>query len=295
MTAKGLSVMDIGRVFSTSFAMFRQRFWLLLGMWLVFLVIQIAVATVLFISIMAMGMAGAAGVGAGLDDPAAIASLGVGMILLAVLFYASYVVILMAQQAAMVTIASPLEEPAFGTAMVRGFRSALPFFAVVVVLLLGYIALAALVGVIELAAGGGGSSEVLSAVLALLFLPVMVYLSCRFAVLIPVVAVDQVFNPFTALRRSWSVTRGKVLAILLALIGFILLSLVALGLPFALLFGAAFTGQDSPSTGVVMMIVGFLIFVPLLIGYTMFASAFTASLHCEVTGGGADRLEEVFA
>ena len=32
--------MDIGRVFSISFAMFRQRFWLLLGMWLVFLVIR---------------------------------------------------------------------------------------------------------------------------------------------------------------------------------------------------------------------------------------------------------------
>lgn len=290
--------MDIGRVFSISFAMFRQRFWLLLGMWLVFLVIQFTAAIALLVGVMVLGLAGAAGFAAGLDDPAALTGLGIGMIAAIVVFYAGYIVILLAQQAAMVTIASPLEEPSFGGAMVRGFRSALPFFALaVLLLLLGYFALA--LGVVVLlgasdAAGGSGDGA-LAAILPLLSLPVIIYLACRFAVLIPVVAVDQVFNPITALRRSWSVTRGKALAILLALIAFVVVSLVALGLPVALLFAATDAAEGGSGAGTVLAIIGGLLIIPVLIAYTLFASAFTASLHSEVTGGGSDRLEEVFA
>ncbi len=290
--------MDIGRVFSISFAMFRQRFWLLLGMWLVFLVIQFTAAIALLVGVMVLGLAGAAGFAAGLDDPAALTGLGIGMIAAIVVFYAGYIVILLAQQAAMVTIASPLEEPSFGGAMVRGFRSALPFFALaVLLLLLGYFALAlgvvVLLGVSDAVGGSGGGA--LAAILPLLSLPVIIYLACRFAVLIPVVAVDQVFNPITALRRSWSVTRGKALAILLALIAFVVVSLVALGLPVALLFAATDAAEGGSGAGTVLAIIGGLLIIPVLIAYTLFASAFTASLHSEVTGGGSDRLEEVFA
>lgn len=286
--------MDIGRVFSISLAMFRQRFWLLLGMWLVFLVIQFASAIALLVGVMVMGLAGAAGFSAGFDDPAALTGLGIGMIAAIVAFYAAYIVILLAQQAAMVTIASPLEEPSFGGAMVRGFKSALPFFALAVLLLLGYFVIAlgvmVLLGVSD-AAGGGA----LAAILPLLSVPVLIYLACRFAVLIPVVAVDQVFNPIKALRRSWSVTRGKVLGILLALVGFGALTLAIFGLPFGVIYGVTFAGQDFQAAGAGITLFVLLIFVPLFIGYTLFTSAFTAALHSEVTGGGADRLEEVFA
>jgi hypothetical protein len=289
--------MDIGRVFSISFAMFRQRFWLLLGMWLVFLVIQFAAAIAMFVGVMVMGLAGMAGFSAGLDDPAALTGLGIGMIAVVVVFYAGYIVILLAQQAAMVTIASPLEEPSFGGAMVRGFRSALPFFALAVLMLLGYFGLAlgfmVLLGVTDAVGGSGGG--VLAAILPLLSLPVLIYLACRFAVLIPVVAVDQVFNPVKAIRRSWSVTRGKALAILLALIAFVLGSLVALGLPVALLFAATDAASGGSGAAITLSIIGGLLIIPLMIAYAMFTSAFTASLHSEVTGGGSDRLEEVFA
>lgn len=289
--------MDIGRVFSISFAMFRQRFWLLLGMWLVFLVIQFAAAIAMFVGVMVMGLAGMAGFSAGLDDPAALTGLGIGMIAVIVVFYAGYIVILLAQQAAMVTIASPLEEPSFGGAMVRGFRSALPFFALAVLMLLGYFGLAlgfmVLLGVTDAVGGSGGG--VLAAILPLLSLPVLIYLACRFAVLIPVVAVDQVFNPVKAIRRSWSVTRGKALAILLALIAFVLGSLVALGLPVALLFAATDAASGGSGAAITLSIIGGLLIIPLMIAYAMFTSAFTASLHSEVTGGGSDRLEEVFA
>ena len=179
--------MDIGRVFSISFAMFRQRFWLLLGMWLVFLVIQFAAAIAIFVGVIGMGLAGAAGLAGGLEDPAAFTGLGIGMIAAVVLFYAGYIVILLAQQAAMVTIASPLEEPSFGGAM------------------------------------------------------------------------------------------------------------VAVGLPVVLLIAAADAAEGGSGAGAVLAIIGGLLIIPVMIVYTLFAAAFAASLHSEVTGGGSDRLEEVFA
>lgn len=288
--------MDIGRVFSTSFAMMRQRFWPLLGMWAVFFVIQIVAMFALIIAIAGMGMAGSAGLSAGLEDPAALAGLGIGMIVFMVAFYAGYIVLVLAQQAALVTLASPLEEPSFGGALSRGFKSSLPFLGITVLLLLAYVALLA-----ALAAVTGGASladetagGMVGGVLALLFLPVLIYLACRFSVLVGVVAVDQVFNPVTAIRRSWSVTGGKVLSILLAFIGFIAISAVIIGLPFALMFGAA-GSSASNSAADAALAVSLLLFFPLIIVYTIFASAFSSALHAVVTGGGAERLKEVFA
>jgi membrane-anchored glycerophosphoryl diester phosphodiesterase (GDPDase) len=296
---KGMIMIDIGRVFSTAWAMLRQRFWPLVGMWAVFFAIQMGSAIVLGIVVAVMGVAGA-GMGSGLEDPSALAGMGIGLIVMMVLFYGAYLVLILAQQAAMVTLASPLEEPSFGAAMSRGFKSALPFFGIAVVMLLAYFLLAALLAGVIGAAGLGSpeAAEVLGGVLVVLFLPVMLYLAARFSVLVPVVAVDQVFNPIAAIRRSWDVTRGKVLRILMTMFFFFLLSIAIIGVPFLLIFGASF-GLDSgaePSAGAVGAVLGgFLLFIPLMIVYTIFASAYTAALHSEVTGGGAEAFEEVFA
>lgn len=286
--------MEIGRVFSTSFAMFRQRFWLLLGMVLVFFAIQMAVSTVMGIGMMVFGVAGLGGLGMGNEDPGAILGLGVGMIVLMVAFYGAYIVLLLAQQAAMVTIASPLEDASFGAALTRGFRSALPFFGISILLVLGYLALTLVTGLLVAAIGGAGGAAV-SGVISLLFLPVLIYFACRFAILVPVVAVDQVFNPVAAIQRSWAVTRGRVGSILLALLAFIVLTLVVFAIPLGVIFGGAVASGNSVESGIGLLALGLLLFVPLIIGYTMYAAAFTAALHSEVTGGGAEALEEVFA
>jgi hypothetical protein len=203
--------MDIGPVFSTSFAMLRQRFWPLLGMWAVFFVIQIVVMFALILAIAGMGIPGSAKLSAGIGDPAALAGLGIGMIIFMVAFYACYIVLILAQQAAMVTLASPLEETSFGGALSRGFKSALPFLGIAVLFLLGYIAvvmrLAAVAGGVALADDTAGGLA--GGLVALLFLSVLIYLACRFSVLVGVVAVDQVFNPIAAIRRSWSVRGAR--------------------------------------------------------------------------------------
>ncbi|WP_073973494.1 hypothetical protein [Erythrobacter donghaensis] len=289
-------MIDIGRVFATSWAMLRQRFWLLLGMFAVFFAIQMVGSVFLTIILAIMGAAGAVGIGAGFDDPAAITGMGIFLILFMVLFYGAYLVLVLAQQAAMVTLASPLEEASFGNAMARGFKSALPFFVISVILAVGYFALAALVfGVAGVAGlGGGTAGGIVGIGLLLLFLPVMAYLACRLAVLVPVVAVDQVFNPIAAIRRSWTVTRGRVLGIFLALVAYGLLTLVALGLPFGLVFTSAVNADPASGAPLLLLLLPF-VFLPAFVVYMMFASSFMAALHNEVTGGGAERLESVFA
>lgn len=284
--------MQIGRVFATSFAMLRQRFWKLAGMWAVFFAIQIAGSIALGVGIVMMSLSGMESLER-LEDTTAIAGMGIGMLAMVVLFYGAYLVLVLAQQAAMVTLASPLEEPAFGPAMARGFRSALPFFAVALLLVTAYVALAV---AMETATGGaGGENSAAGTVIGLVLLPVALYLACRFSVLVPVVAVDQVFNPLAALRRSWVLTRGKVLSILLALIALTALMAVGLGLPFVLVFSALPDGGQDSGASESVVLVGVLLIVLLFILVTMFAAAFNAALHSEVTGGGAEALEEVFA
>lgn len=291
-------MIDIGRVFATSLAMLHQRFWLLLGMFAVFFAIQSVGSMVLGIVFAIFGAAGAASMGGGLEDPSAFTGMSIGLIIFMVLFYGAYLVLMLAQNAAMVTLASPLEEASFGTAMGRGFKSALPFFGITVLLLIAYVAIAALVVALAGVAGigGGAAGSIIGGILFLLLMPVMVYLGCRMMVLVPVVAVDQVFNPAAAIRRSWAVTEGRVLGIFLSTLAFGLLSLMILGLPFLLMFGSILGSGGEPGVAAIGgMLLGFLVLIPLFVVYTMFASAYTAALHSEVTGGGSERLEEVFA
>lgn len=289
-------MIDIGRVFATAWAMLRQRFWLLLGMVAVFFAIQIVASMVLGIVLAIMGAAGAVGIGAGLDDPAAITGMSIFFVLVMVVIYGAYLVLVLAQQAAMVTIASPLEDPSFGNAMARGFKSALPFFVISVILGIGYVALGAVVFALVGVAGFGGglTGGIIGIVLLLLFMPVMVYLGCRFVVLVPVVAVDQVFNPIAAIRRSWAVTRGRVLGIFLANLVLAVLTLAVFGVPFGLIFGTAVSGDPASGAPLLLLLLPF-VFLPLIAVYVMFATSYMAALHSEVTGGGSERLEEVFA
>jgi hypothetical protein len=276
--------------------MFRQRFWLLVGMWALFFAIQIAGSMVLGIGMVILGLGAAtAGAGAGLEDPAAVAGLGIGMTVFLVVFYAIWLVVILAQQAALVTLASPLEEPAFGTALGRGFKSALPFFGIALIGMVGYFLLAIALGALTSGLGEAGRAIGVF-VLLLLSLPMLTYLACRFAVIVPVVAVEQVFNPIAAVRRTWSLTRGKVLSILLAVIGFLLLSLAAFGVA-GLAFMATFNAENMETADGVLGLVlfAFLVFSPLFIAYSAYAAAFTAAMHSEVSGGGAESFEEVFA
>ncbi len=82
----------------------------------------------------------------------------------------------------------------------------------------------------------------LSAIANLIGLPLLIYLSIKFLLISPVVALENTRNPLTALRRSWALTKGSSFRLLaffvLLLLAFVVLFFVAailIGLVLALL------------------------------------------------------------
>lgn len=290
-------MIDIGRVFSTGWAMLKQRLWLLLGMWLVFLVIQLAFSTVFGLGLGGLGLAGGAALAGGIDNPAALLGMGAGVVFASLLFYAAYLALAFAQQGAMVVLASPLEQPSFGEALVTGGRSALTSLGLMLLLILAYLALALAGVVFTLAMGllGDAGAGIAALLLVVLAVPAAVYIGCRLSVLIAVVAVERVFNPLAALRRCWAITRGKVPGILLVFIAFVVLAVVLLAVPLLMIVGPSFAGGPDSAAGAGGVLVGILLVFPLFILYSIATSVLVAALHAEVSAGGAERLEQVFA
>ena len=136
------------------------------------------------------------------------------------------------------------------------------------------------------------ASPILSVVLALLLIPASIYLACRFAVLVPVIVVEQIYNPIKAVNRAWAVSRGRVLSILVVLLLVGLASLVVFGLPM----GAAIAVSDPSAGGEPPLLVALMpiLMFPLTIAFMIFFSAVTASLHARISDHGAQSAAEVF-
>ena len=285
--------MEIGGVFATSWTMLRQRFWRLVGMWAVFALIQIVGVIVLSVVVIILGFAGLAGMGALLDSPGAGlgAGLGAGMIAVMAMTYAAYIMLVLAQQAALVTLASPQADGAFAPALRRGFASAPAFFAITLLLLIAYVAVnAAAEGVAALA----GEPLVSDMIAALVMLPLTVYLGCRLAVLVPVVAVDGRRNPLAAVRRCWTLTRGRAGAVFAALVGFAGVTLAIFIVPFAAII-MLLASDTAAAAQPAWVALAPLLFFPVLVVYMIYAAAFAAALHHHLTDGGAEAMEAVFA
>ena len=128
-----------------------------------------------------------------------------------VALYGSYgwllVLVVLAQIAgtlALLVLLRDQRRPTVGEAIRQGFAGLLP--AIGVYLLLGIAIGAALIVVVF----AGFTAPVIGAVLSLILSIGLVYALIRLSLLLPVIAIEQVRNPLTALRRSWAETRGNV-------------------------------------------------------------------------------------
>lgn len=293
--------LDIGSVFASAWEMIKARVWLLIGMWLVFFVIQL-VYTAVVGGILGGTMFAFGAAGAGMDDPGALlGGLGIGAILLSFVFYIGYFVIAFGGQAASAILGSPLEQPNFSDALRNGLKAGLTFLGVLVLLGIVYFVFFLGYSLLTLILSFLGDLGAFLAVL--LFVPAFIYLSLRFAVIMPVVAVDKVFNPIAAIRRTWDVTAGNVLGIFIVVVATIVLALVLLGLPFMIIFGglglAAFGAGGGTDAGTALAAVGsiigaFVLLAPLYIVYSIVSVVINACLHAELTDTQAEELADTF-
>ncbi len=273
-------------ILSRMFEMTKNRFGALLGLWIIYFVAQI-VFSFLFVMV-----AGASVFASGaMSDPNAFGAFGVGMIVSLIVFYVLYLLIYAASYASMAHMASPLLQPRFGDSFNAGIRSALTLLGVMVLLIVAYIALAFALSLLAIPLASAGNAG--SIVMAIVFVPVLIYLGCRLSIVFPLVAVENIRNPITAIGRSWSLTGGSVLSILGAMIAYIVIVVVLLGLVFApLLLGGSSFGD--PAAGIATMAFVFIGAIVATIVVTILGAALASAIHAGLAELPGGTLSETF-
>ena len=270
----------ISAVLSNMLATVKQRIGPLLGLFAIFIAINLVLGVVMF------GLIGGGAFMFGqMENPAA---MGVGFLLAFILFYIVYILVSFAMSAALVHHSSPVLTPSFGESFAMGFKRLPTLVGLVLLLLVAYFAfviVGVLVGAVFSQAGDAG------AILAFVLLGIVgIWLACRLAIMMPVIVVDGVTNPITAIRRSWALTRGNALRIFLTIVVFVLAVLAVLALVVGI-FGGSFYGlsgsmDDGAGAGlavgmIALLVVIYLAFIALL---TIVGNAFVASLHAALAG-----------
>ncbi|MEM7664827.1 MAG: hypothetical protein AAF250_03145 [Pseudomonadota bacterium] len=279
---------EIPRVFANTFGMAREQAAPLLGLWAVFLLIQIAAIGLVFLAV-----GGAAFAGASFDDPDPLRTLGLGVGAIIAIFalYFGYIFLYCVQSAAMAMSGSPLSRSGFGEALSGGFRSGVALFLAFLLLLVCYIIFSF---ALELLQQGlfflGGLGEFLLSGGAFAGL---VYFACRFAIITPVIAVDGERNPVSALRRSWALTDGNVLPIFIVLL-VVGVATIVIGLVAVMLFGGLFFVSAASAPGMLTIVLALLTFVVFGGVAAVLGATLVSSLHAEVSSSEADDLSKTF-
>ena len=76
-------------------------------------------------------------------------------------------------------------------------------------------------------------------VISAVSLVVLIYLACRFVIIVPVIAVDGERNPINAMRRSWALTQANIVQIFIVML-VVAVAAIILGLVAVLLLGGFF-------------------------------------------------------
>ena len=211
--------LGVSQVISDSFQMLKSRFGRLLGLYLIFFVIQMVLFSMFGGMFMGLAMTGGN-----------FESVGAGAMAGMLIFYLVYFLVSFAQSAALSHQASPLHDPNLGDSLGAGVRSALPLLGITVLLGLAYFVCALVIGfvVAMLAQMPSPIGGILSFVAIVAILIGVIYLACRLAVIGPVVAIDRIGNPVAALQRTWALTRGNALQIFLVILVIGAISVVAM-------------------------------------------------------------------
>lgn len=288
---------SVGQIYGQTLEIVKSRFGPLLGLLATFFAINIGL---IIVFVMVIGVSAFAGMGAGMESNAG--AIGAGAILGIIVFYLLYILVYCAQSASMTAMASPLQKLTFSEALSAGMRSALPMLGLIVILLIAYFVVALvvglLVGILSIAGQGGMVIGMIAVAIG------AVYLVCRLSTVNAVIAVEGVGNPLTALSRGWNMTRGNVLTIFLALLGYMVLAvilLVILVVPFFSIFSVATLTAVDPSAappempgigGMLLFIVGILVAGIVL---SISGSALISVIHAELSDASPRAAEDVFA
>ena len=164
-------------------------------------------------------------------DPAAIRAAMMGfygeiwwMVLIMALFQAVGMIGLLA-------LLSDRSRPTVGEALKLGLKLLLPYIG-------AQLLLSCLFGLLLLVpiAIGAGSSQATGVLVGIVALFAFIYLFTRFLLVSPVVAIERVANPLTAIGRSWRLTKGNTLRLFLFLL-MLLIAVTVVAIVISLVLG----------------------------------------------------------
>lgn len=289
--------MNVSDVLGTTMASLRDRGLGLVGIWLAFFVLTIVFGFV-FMAVLGGSIFAAAGMGAAMggDSSALTAGMGLGMIGMFAVFYLLYILIYMAQGLAMSHYASPLVDGDVGASFGVGFRGSVTMLGVAILFIIAYFVVAMILAVVGALFAMLGDAAI--ALYAIILIPAAIYLLCRICIIMPVVAVDGVRNPVTAIARTWRLTSGKAFAIFLSMLAYLVAAIVVFGGLFAAFFGTMQSYQDAVISGATpafgSLIAFFLAFAVVGLAFAAAGAALVSAIHSKLSDMGTETLSETF-
>ena len=197
--------------------------------------------------------------------------------------------LIFSQNASLVSMVSHIEKLAFGEAVARGFRASVTLLPIFLGFLLLQFIVLLIIGFVF--SGGAMFDPAVTRVANLILFPFLAYFGCRFVPLVPIVAVEKVYNPIKVVDRAWEMTSGKALGIFVVLVVASLVTFALFAVP-TFMISAAEGAAGGASNFVTIM--GVLLTFPILWIVMSFISAIMASLHEEITDFDVERLADVF-
>ena len=175
--------------------------------------------------------------------------------------------------------------PTVGQAIAIGAIGFLTSIAATIIFYIGFSVVAGLILGAAMAVG----VTALTVILAIAIFVAFVYIAIKLSLLAPVIAIEKVYNPFTAMMRSWRLTKGNSLRIFaflaLLIIAVVVVSMV-LGLIVGLVFGLA-GGEVARIGGGLFNSLLNAVYVVLMLGVL-------AAIHRQLAGPDAEVVSETF-
>ena len=192
---------------------------------------------------------------------------------------------------ALLALLTDKTRPTVGEALRLAMRALPTVLSATLLFFAGYMSAVLVLAVLGagLAKASGLGAIVALAVLALIV--GVVYSAIRFSLILPVVVIERVFNPVTALSRSWRLTRGNSLRLfafflLLTVVYFVIIMVVTM---IVMALAVAIAGQ-----GKVSLLIGGVFSGVVGAAASVLLTAILAAIHRQLAGPSSEVLGSTF-
>lgn len=239
----------------------------------------------LFGATMLLGVGMMAQMAAGMQSPEAMAGgFGLGVFLFYLVIYA----IQFAQQLALTRLCSDRHRATIGEAITAGFLGVPTMFGAVLLLAIAGIGIGLVLAFVFAAVAMGAQSGGVMAVLVTLLIVAGVYLMARLCLLNPVVAIDEVKNPITVIARTWQLTAGHALKLVLVFAGVLIAALAVVATALFATIGIPAQGAMPSGSGVATFVV---LMIAFGLTFGLYMVALMVAIHRQLAGTSAAAAE----